>query len=70
MTKLNVKINMVLTKEITEEMYKDVIQRGPEDTLVIYQHADGSRSSYTYDYISKQSDKLVETLKQSGLKKV
>ena len=51
------------------EMYKDAIQRGPEDTLVIYQHADGSRSSYTYDYISKQSDKLVETLKQSGLKK-
>ena len=51
------------------EMYKDGILRGQDNTFAIYQHADGSRFTYSYNYICNQSDKLIEKLKAAGLKK-
>jgi len=50
-------------------MYEDGISRGGDNTFIIYQKFDGTKVEYSYNYILKQSDLLVNKLEKAGLKK-
>ena len=51
------------------DMFADGIKRGKDSTFAIYQKANGSREEYSYNYLSQQTDKLLQTMKKAGLKK-
>lgn len=51
------------------DMYEDAIKRGKDSTFAIFQRANGSREEYSFNYISKQTDYLIDVMKKSGLHK-
>ena len=51
------------------DMYKEAIENGKDKTFAIFQRVDGTRENYTYDFIQKETNKLIEKLEKAGLKK-
>lgn len=51
------------------QMYEEGIENGKDKTFAVYQRVDGRRENYTYDFVVKESNKLIEKLEKAGLKK-
>lgn len=50
-------------------MYNEGIERGKDNTFIIFQKYDGTRLNFSYNDIKNESDKLIEKLKAAGIKK-
>lgn len=50
-------------------MYDDAIERGKDNTFIIFQRMSGAREEYSFNYIKEQAELLRIKLKNAGLKK-